>query len=204
MSTQRQLRFATPIYVRDINPDDIANDALITDILEWKATSRGEVRSNRNGVWHSLEAIGRKPFKPLIHALFDFYGDVFKGEGYADRSVVRIDDMWANVVPRGGYHTQHIHGGCLWSGVYYARAPVGSGKLILRDPRIQTDFWTPRHHDDRWPIEVAPVIKIKPKTGRMVAFPAWLSHRVDAGDHDEPRIAVSFNVSQVVRRRTHA
>ena len=201
---ERLLRFATPVHVWNMETalPLFDNDALIADILKWKEVSDGETRSNRNGVWHSLNAVGRPAFKPLVQEIFRFFGHIFQKEGYREGSVVRIEEMWANVVPPGGYHTQHTHGGCLWSGIYYAQVPEGSGKLFLRDPRVQMDFWAPKVANQ--PAETDSFVKIKPKVGRMVAFPSWVSHRVDAGTNEESRIAVSFNISQVKAKKEKA
>ena len=192
---ERRSCFVTPVYVRDLDPEVIDNDAFAEDILKWKGESDGIVRSNRNGVWHSENSIGRPAFTPLVKEVFRLGSDIFDREGYVKDRQVRIDEMWANVAPRGGYHAQHIHGGCLWSGVYYVKAPENSGELKLRDPRVQVDFWPQKFRHQLK--DTISIVKISPKPGRLVMFPSWLSHSVDECEQEGERISVSFNVSHV-------
>ena len=81
--------------------------------------------------------------------------------------------------------------------MYFVSAPENCGDLIFY-----------RNFNDQFIVEShAPVkeytplsggmVKYKPKTGRLVIFPANLVHSVEAGDCDEDRISVAFNIGLV-------
>ena len=84
-------------------------------------------------------------------------------------------EAWAVVYRSGGSLRPHTHHDSAWSGVYYVEAgDPGSGSdagyLQLLDPR---------------PAAIARqasagVHRIRPVPGRMVAFPGWLPHSVQA------------------------
>jgi uncharacterized protein (TIGR02466 family) len=100
-------------------------------------------------------------------------------------------EAWAVVYRSGGSLRPHTHHDSAWSGVYYVEAgSPGSGSdagyLQLLDPR---------------PAAIARqastgVQRIRPVPGRMVAFPGWLPHSVQAtATGDSLRICIAWNVA---------
>jgi uncharacterized protein (TIGR02466 family) len=100
-------------------------------------------------------------------------------------------EAWAVVYRSGGSLRPHIHHDSAWSGVYYVKAgdpgsTTDAGYLQLLDPR---------------PAAIARqasggVQRIRPVPGRMVAFPGWLSHSVQAtATSDSLRICIAWNVA---------
>jgi uncharacterized protein (TIGR02466 family) len=100
-------------------------------------------------------------------------------------------EAWAVVYRSGGSLRPHTHHDSAWSGVYYVEAgDPGSGSdagyLQLLDPR---------------PAAIARqasvgVRRIRPVPGRMVAFPGWLPHSVQAtATGDSLRICIAWNVA---------
>ena len=81
---------------------------------------------------------------------------------HRDRQV----DYWAAVHKDHIGHESHAHENSLVSGVYYARVPSNSGRIVFEDPRgslspfgrLQTYF--------------------EPSEGDIVLFPSWLIHKV--------------------------
>jgi uncharacterized protein (TIGR02466 family) len=94
-------------------------------------------------------------------------------------------EAWAVVYRSGGSLRPHTHHDSAWSGVYYVEA-CGAGYLQLLDPR---------------PAAIARqasvgVQRIRPVPGRMVAFPGWLPHSVQAtATGDSLRICIAWNVA---------
>jgi uncharacterized protein (TIGR02466 family) len=101
---------------------------------------------------------------------------------------------WANVNRRGAYNKAHHHAGGrgnrnVWSGIYYvAEGSAGSGltgfedrsgvpKEILRTPN---------------PFERE--LRIEPRAGLMVFFPATLRHYVTPYEGDGDRITIALNL----------
>jgi uncharacterized protein (TIGR02466 family) len=100
-------------------------------------------------------------------------------------------ESWAVVYRHGGSLRPHTHHDSAWSGVYYVEAgnPGGEGDagyLQLLDPRpaaIARQASSGPH-------------RIRPVAGRMVAFPGWMPHSVQATvDDDSLRIALAWNVA---------
>ena len=103
-------------------------------------------------------------------------------------------EAWSVVYRNGGSLRPHTHHDSAWSGVYYVEAgdPGGpgdtsdAGYLQLLDPR---------------PAAIARQVpegshRIEPVPGRMVAFPGWLPHSVQAtATGDSMRIAIAWNVA---------
>jgi uncharacterized protein (TIGR02466 family) len=102
-------------------------------------------------------------------------------------------EAWAVVYRSGGSLRPHTHHDSVWSGVYYVAAgDAGSGNgddagyLQLLDPRPAAVAVQASHGPER----------IRPVPGRMVAFPGWLPHSVQAtADGDALRICIAWNVA---------
>jgi uncharacterized protein (TIGR02466 family) len=96
---------------------------------------------------------------------------------------------WINMHDRGGFNFLHVHEGCLLSGCFYLNVPVGSGKLVFRDPRAGVIHGyvkgaVPNGYSD---------VHLAPEAGLLVLFPSWMEHFVEPHDNDEARISISFN-----------
>jgi uncharacterized protein (TIGR02466 family) len=102
-----------------------------------------------------------------------------------------IAEAWTVVYAEGGSLRPHTHHDSAWSGVFYVESGDGgdtgeAGYLQLLDPR---------------PAAVARfasqgVYRVEPVPGRMVAFPGWLPHSVQATlTGGGRRICVAWNVA---------
>ena len=61
----RELYFATPVYVKDVGTPEL-NNKLEQDIINWSNQDKGLVRTNMNG-WHSETDMHAKPeYKALV------------------------------------------------------------------------------------------------------------------------------------------
>lgn len=203
---RRELYFPTAIYF--LNLDDAAelNAELAAHILAWRAEiPKGIVRSNveRVGAWHSPVDMHRRPeYHRLAVQILDSMAVVFNDQGYDPEYEPALSLMWANISPRYGFNRHHTHPGVLWSGVYYVRAPENSGRILFTDPRAQAHVIEPYFpsQGERKP-EIWSEVYYDPIEGRMLLFPAWLSHEVEpnlaAGEGEAcERISISFNVFQ--------
>ena len=104
--------------------------------------------------------------------------------------------MWANINPPGAMNRAHVHPNSLWSGVYYVKAPKNSGHLKIDDPRAAASMSRPRQKLGAQPSRLWREAHFEPITGRLIMFPAWLTHAVDPNESNENRISVSFNFMQ--------
>jgi uncharacterized protein (TIGR02466 family) len=193
-----QKLFATPVIVGDMVADRL-NEALERAILANRAADPGIKRSNVGGGWHSdlkLADWGGEPARRLINEVIGVVNQQTMVAGGTGKETLRWRiEGWANVNQRGAANARHVHGGCYWSAVYYVKVPEDGkgGNLILYDPRMPTlAMHAPRlrFRDAGGEREV----RIKPKEGRLVVFPSWLAHEVEAWEGDELRISIAINL----------
>ncbi|MEE9446725.1 MAG: putative 2OG-Fe(II) oxygenase [Arenicellales bacterium] len=90
---------------------------------------------------------------------------------------VRKMGCWFNAMPKGSETTLHSHDDDdeVLSGVYYIRAPQGSGKLIIHTPEGK--------------------ITHTPQAGQWVFFSPQIPHEVSEHLADDLRLSVAFNFS---------
>jgi uncharacterized protein (TIGR02466 family) len=101
-------------------------------------------------------------------------------------------EAWAVVYRSGGSLRPHTHHDSAWSGVYYVEAGDPStsvsdaGYLQLLDPRPAAI--ARQATSGPW--------RVQPVPGRMVAFPGWLPHSVQAtASSGSLRICIAWNVA---------
>jgi hypothetical protein len=90
---------------------------------------------------------------------------------------LQVSNLWGMMYKKGDYAMVHDHWPALWSGVYYLRAPEGSGDLVF--PQLKQ--------------------RIQPKNNLLVIFKGDVRHGVEESKTDEERICVSFNVKEEVQ-----
>jgi uncharacterized protein (TIGR02466 family) len=98
---------------------------------------------------------------------------------------LQMTDCWANIMPRGTYHTLHFHPGSVLSGAFYVSAPPGSVALKIEDPRMAFFMNAPPRKDCYFSVPA--------KEGNYVLFESWLRHEVPPNQSKTDRISISFN-----------
>jgi uncharacterized protein (TIGR02466 family) len=134
-----------------------------------------------------------KPFKKLRQLIDPHVDDYLKHLDY-DCKLSQVDmcSMWVNVMPKGVFHSMHIHPKSIISGTFYLQIPKGSSCIKFEDPRWSCFMNTPdkkasaRAENKRF-------FEIQPKEGDLVLFESWLKHEVPINSTEEPRISISFN-----------
>ena len=102
----RELFFATPIYVADVGTPQL-NKHLEHHIIEWSKRDKGVQKTNMNG-WHSETNMHEKPeYKMLVDLLYDAQTFIYKDELLDNEPY--LGNMWANLNPPGGYNRPHTH-----------------------------------------------------------------------------------------------
>jgi len=189
----RDLVFPTPIYIADLN-DDVLNQQLEQDIINWSNQDKGVVRTNIKG-WHSTTDMNARPeYKRLVDLLYEAQKTIYDQEHLDSEPF--LGNMWANINPPGGMNRAHIHPNSLWSGVYYVKASENSGQLKIEDPRSVALMVRPRMKQGKPPRRLWREDNYEPKAGRLIMFPSWLNHCVDTNESNDIRISVSFNFMQ--------
>lgn len=199
--------FATPVLTERWPGAGAWNDALLETIVRHKAEQPGVTFSNVHG-WQSetdmLDWGGEAAQRLSEHVLAqcDAYTIDVREEGR--RRFVWLPEMWANVNERGASNQTHCHPGSQWSAVYYVQDGYGGsddgslgGELVFLDPRMpmvrmrdpDLRFRRPDSsvdHQESW---------IRPMTGLLVMFPAWLMHSVRPYHGEGLRISIAINIS---------
>ena len=187
----REEFFPTSVFGKDIKLD---NNKLTQDIINWSNQDQGVQKTNYKG-WHSTTDMASKPeYQHLVNEIKIMCKDVFKEE-WLDREPV-LGNMWANINPKDGLNQPHIHPKSLFSGVYYVKSNPKAGRLKIYDPRPGAQIVMPIRKEGQPPKHLWRDINIDPFPGRIIMFPAWLWHAVEANQSDELRISVSFNFVQ--------
>ena len=189
----RELHFPTPIYIADIKHPTL-NQELERDIIAWSNRDKGLNRTNIKG-WHSTTNMNELPeYKRLIDLLFEAQRTIYQQE-HLD-SEPYLGNMLANINPPGAMNRAHMHPNSLWSGVYYVKALPNSGHLKVEDPRAAASMSRPRQKEGPTPSRLWRETHFDPKPGRLIMFPAWLTHCVDPNNSNDIRISISFNFMQ--------
>ncbi len=189
----RELYFATPIYVKDIGTPEF-NAQLEQNIINWSRQDKGVQKTNVNG-WHSPTDMHEKPeYKMLVDLLHQAQHFIYNDELLDNEPF--LGNMWANINPPGGYNRAHTHPNSLWSGVYYVKAPINSGHLKVEDPKPSINISRPRRKQGQLPKHLWNEVHFEPIAGRLIMFPSWLNHCVDTNQSNDIRISVSFNFLQ--------
>lgn len=190
-----EIYFPTRIYRIDLPECAAINAALKPPIYALRAADPDGIGRSNFGAWHSHTKVHElEEFRFFASRMDEVFRSVFEDFGYA-RSP-KCNDMWVNVTPRHGGNRSHVHSGALLSGVYWVQAPEGSGAIGFDDPRAQALVFLPilteeaRNRPDHWTR-----VYFKPIEGRVLLFPAWLRHEVEANESTVDRISISFNVS---------
>jgi uncharacterized protein (TIGR02466 family) len=106
---------------------------------------------------------------------------------------IALTSAWLNINDsRQCMNSEHIHGD-VFSGVFYLQAPEESGKLVLQNPAINR-MWSGCTLASQKNEFTGESIRIEPVDGNIILFPSYLPHSVETNNHDEARIAISFNL----------
>ena len=92
---------------------------------------------------------------------------------------------WITIMPPGENYVMHTHPNAILTGTYYISTPANSGYIAFIDTQdIALD-----------PVSgTAKIIRIPPKEGNLVFFPAYLMHEVQTNLSSEGRISITFDL----------
>jgi uncharacterized protein (TIGR02466 family) len=104
---------------------------------------------------------------------------------------IKLKGYWFSVNSYGDYTTLHNHRDSVLSGVFYVDIPdENMGKINFERSDDISYFLPPLESYNNFTGERA---SYQPETGRVLIFPSWLKHSVDANRSKKNRISVSFN-----------
>lgn len=109
-----------------------------------------------------------------------------------DGRVLKLEDLWINILPEGGTHASHIHPHSVISGTTYVSMPDGASALKLEDPRhAMMMAHPPRSKECRR--ELRSFVYETPKVGDVLLWESFIRHEVPMNMAEDERISVSFN-----------
>ena len=103
---------------------------------------------------------------------------------------------WINCSSSQSHNSAHVHPGAEISGVFYIAVPSGSGKIIFRDPRPQSEMANLQSKFGPSVLSLRPRFPVQPEPGELLLFPSWLMHQVEPGmDQDGMRMSMALNIT---------
>jgi uncharacterized protein (TIGR02466 family) len=201
--------FATPVMEYLLPDADAVCAALRDSVIAKRAQHVGIKRSNIGG-WHSstdmiqwagepARQLGMKTLEIALKHTSD--SGAQPGQPRYEMSM----EMWANVSPPGASNQMHAHPGSFWSAVFFLSdgGKPAQSRLVLQDPR----FPTPQMGapglimiDGRNEPMISQV-HIEPTPGKIVFFPSWVLHSVEANAGDTDRISIAMNIIPIPSRQ---
>lgn len=199
--------FSTP-FALDMVHGAVDLAALRQAIAEERARDpQGTPRSNIGG-WHSAATMqhwGGEPARALASQVAAIADTMMLDDRDRAATTHRWKaDMWANIAASGDARQYHFHPGCVWSAVAYVddgydgdADPALGGELLLLDPRMPQIRMNAPHlclrEADGGEQLVEPFVR--PRSGLLVVFPAWLAHAVRPFRGAGTRISVALNLT---------
>lgn len=183
--------FPTPLWSVDL---DAASAKALNDRLTSEINKLLSPRPAlpRGGSWQTDPVLHRHPgFAELADLVERTAGGALRFLAIKTPRA-KISGMWANVNPRGGQSSVHMHPNNFLSAVYYVQVPRGEGEIHFDDPRPQAEVMMPPTAQDNRFNGNRRIMDVRP--GRLVMFPAWLRHSVPPNKSDEERISIAVNL----------
>ena len=198
MNANLQLLFPTVVQVSQI-PDHEALNANISRVVE-------EVRRNEPNrkpqSWACdlyttigspkllLNHPGLAEFSRIIDDQVRAYAQALNYD--VERYPPKISECWVNIY--GSQHSQeiHLHKNSLISGIYYVKAPPGSGATLFYSPQADEMISAPIKEGNNLN---ATVTGFPPIEGRMLLFRSSVRHSVLPGTMEGERITLAFNAA---------
>ncbi len=205
LQIQGQGLFPTPVVFAEL-PDSDRINADLRAVIEARTATHPSANHSNLGGWQSSWDLadwgGSSAGEVLAHARAVANRMTCDRQGKA----VNVDwqlNAWANVNRTGHGNEFHTHPGSFWSGTYYVddggigEDPSLGGEFEIQDPRgIAPAMYAPLlAFNLPGGLAAGSSETIPPKTGRLLMFPAWLSHAVRPYLGKRQRISIAFNLS---------
>jgi uncharacterized protein (TIGR02466 family) len=184
--------YSVPIWQSEYPEFEDHKEIFLSTIEDYKKENPSIKKSNIAG-YHSPETLhGVKEFRPLFEYICQLGMKATADLNFVECDVA-LTSAWVNINgSRQCMNSEHIHGD-VFSGVFYLQAPEESGKLVLQNPAINR-MWSGCALASQKNEFTGESIRIEPIEGNIILFPSYLPHSVETNNHDEARIAISFNL----------
>ena len=190
-AVKEEALFPTFVWVHDLEPAraEALNPKLLHNIDRMTAP-RPQLQPGQN--WQTEQTLHEHPqFSELVEIIESAVAGVLS-RMELEHEEFMLTALWANINPPGAPHPPHFHPNNFLSGVYYLQVTPGVDSITFHEPRTQVDIVAP--HVRRYTQYTAPHYSLAVKPGRLVVFPAWLTHAVKRNESQGLRISISFNI----------
>ena len=186
--------------------DDIALDidSILLKLYAMKGNqSKSDQCSNFNGWQKHLDSQLFDPFIQTI--LFHFRSYVKEALGpYRACPIPKaiVKNIFCNINPPGTSNIIHDHSGSHFSGVFWLKAPVNSGDLMIMSP-FRSSFINHTNYAGkavklRRGVEINHnSIRLKPCKQSGTFFNSSLPHFTDLNRSDSDRVSIAFNIDMI-------
>jgi len=186
--------YSVPFWQSDYWEFENDKESFLNAVKEYKENNptKETPRSNINGYQSPDTLQGVAELKEL----FEYFCQMgFKAVSDLDfvPCDIALTSAWLNVNDsRQCIISEHVHGDT-FTGVFYLKAPHGSGKFCIRNPSLNP-LWYGRQLAKEKNQFTAEVIRVVPVEGSVLLYPSYLPVSVEPNDHDEETISISFSL----------
>jgi uncharacterized protein (TIGR02466 family) len=192
MELNKEEWWPTPIYHLDIHPSIIDNSVLEQEIKQHQEIDPGRQRSNRGGYQsNDVDVTSYPELTKLKNIVESCFSSCFNDWKITNHENHRITNIWININKFGDSNLSHIHPQSLFSAVYYVKTNSSHPPLCFESPCAQNFLLS--SITDSETVYTYNTIHYEVFPGKLIIFPSWLFHYVDAQTINEERISVAFN-----------
>jgi uncharacterized protein (TIGR02466 family) len=200
MEIKKNHLWPTPIWYFDIDPTQINFNKVKKEICKIKTFDKGRIASNYGG-WQSniIDIIKNTEINNLMRKIEEASELCFKDIGARTTVNKKITNYWININKKGDGNSPHIHPGCTLSGVVYVECEQDSGNITFYRDAAENYYYQELTWDQNNsvinPYQISHIYYQCIKY-RVILFPSYLSHSVEANKSDKDRISIAFNFNK--------
>lgn len=176
----------SPIWLVETSLDSVFNQQLLKELLKFYKDIDQGLTTTCDLVHYNAAS-----FNHLKNVIMSSVGEAFaefeniSPPESTDQLPFEMCSAWITIMPPGENYVMHTHPNAILTGTYYISTPQNSGDIAFIDTQdIALD-----------PVSgTAKIIRIPPKEGNLVFFPAYLLHEVQTNHSSEGRISITFDL----------
>ena len=202
--SKTKLLFSTPIYQAKLSEvgkvDMLEIEKSCWSIAEDDEAGQKWCEENNYPGYTSYASLSdltwRSPIFEDLKKLLDLHVEQFAREldFNLEGRVLKIEDIWINILAEGGNHSAHLHPNSVISGTIYISMPPKTSAIKFEDPRLPMMMAAPSRLVNAKEY-LKPFIYVNPLVGEILLWESWLRHEVPTNMSSEERISISFNYS---------
>jgi uncharacterized protein (TIGR02466 family) len=145
-------------------------------------------KSNTFNSRHTYDFLADEDFKPITEQVSRHVAEYAKA--FNSTYPYQCASAWFNVAHEHAYQEFHIHPNSVFSAIYYASCPEGSGNVVFEKDQVDM---MPVKGVQSFNALTFTTCSYKPVQGMLLIFRSSLRHMVQVGSNTEPRVSLSFN-----------